>query len=142
MPNDVNNLFDISLATKTTVATATSAATQIDRTTSLAVPDTAAVTSIASKGALKTSPDKEGFTATQNKLSTSEVATETTFATPTTLSEAPATAGTPAQLPTVGVTTYSKDDQILHPLHDEADLRCRYCSMQFLKVIDLRKKCC
>ncbi|XP_061396301.1 inositol-pentakisphosphate 2-kinase [Musca vetustissima] len=123
LPNDVNNLFDIKPTTgvavqqPTTVATETTAYSLVDVEP---VTYTYTSTTSTSKGTLQTSADKECFTATQNKSSITKTTTspQQQQKSLSAIHEEEA----PASGTTVGV------------LHDEVDIRCRYCSMQFLKL--------
>lgn len=116
MPNDVNNLFDI----KPTTAAAT----------------TTEAASTAESETLKISTDKECFTATQNLPSQTitmlAITTTTTSTTPT----MPATSEIASDCSSMSAAAAAaRDDKISHSLYDKVDIRCRYCSMQFLKVI-------
>lgn len=111
LANDVNNLFDIK------PATAAAGVTAMQQPDSLAdVGDaTSSSSSSTSTGTLKTSADKECFTATQNKSSITK----------TTTSPLQKSLSAASKAATVGAGVAS---------HNEVDIRCRYCSMQFLKV--------
>ncbi|XP_075168341.1 inositol phosphate kinase 1 [Haematobia irritans] len=122
LPNDVNNLFDINQATPATPPpTSTSMETptpmpQQQQQKALESATRSSYNSVMScEGTLKTSTNKEYFRATQTKPSSSM---------PVTLGVETSTAA----------STRRRDDKKIHPLHDEVDIRCRYCSMQFLKM--------
>ncbi|XP_073848649.1 inositol phosphate kinase 1 [Musca autumnalis] len=117
LPNDVNNLFDIKPTTAAVQQQTTPTTAATPTQTCCCVQEVGAVSSTTSKGSLKTSADKECFTATQNKSSITKTTTSPQQQTPL-----PAEREAAA---TVGVASF---------LHGEKDIRCRYCSMQFLKL--------
>uniref|UniRef100_A0A1I8Q5N4 inositol-pentakisphosphate 2-kinase n=1 Tax=Stomoxys calcitrans TaxID=35570 RepID=A0A1I8Q5N4_STOCA len=131
LPNDVNNLFDIKPRAATTTEThptqtETTVAAKRETPTPTPLPPQTRPESV---GTLETSAYKEYFTTTQNEASLTTTAAGKTSPTPVVGKVAtvtkPSTAAPPATPP------YDKAD---HPfLHDEVDIRCRYCSMQFLK---------
>ncbi|XP_019890773.1 inositol-pentakisphosphate 2-kinase isoform X2 [Musca domestica] len=113
LPNDVNNLFDIKPAT---AAAGVTAMQQPDSLADVGDATSSSSSSSTSTGTLKTSADKECFTATQNKSSITK----------TTTSPLQKSLSAASKAATVGGAGAAS--------HDKVDIRCRYCSMQFLKL--------
>lgn len=152
MPNDVNNLFDIKpKITQTTTRRTqppslsetkiiiTTAKAAVATTTATTVPTTGVVTEktlhiVTPAKTLKSSSDSECFTTTQNE--TSQMATNTKNDTMEGVDEAMTNSCySGININNLSSTTATRVDEISHSLYNKLDTRCRYCCMQFLKVI-------
>lgn len=153
MPNDVNNLFDIKPKITQTTTRQTQppnlSETKIIITTSKASVATAITpteTSAPGLTAQKTfhiatpektlkssAADSERFTTTQNETLQTEAGTTTKEA----MNEEAMTnfSYSGINISNLSCTIPSRVDEISHSLYDKLDTRCRYCCMQFLKVI-------
>lgn len=131
LPNDVNNLFDIKPKITQTIRTAQPPSLSETKTTSKAAV-AATIPTTAQAKALISSTDSGCFTTTQTEPSQTIMATTTTTTTAITLQAAEAMTSRCCNSSTRKTT---RDDKISHSLYDRVDTRCRYCCMQFLKVL-------